>query len=52
MALIKAKEPWRAGEAGGSPCVVEWVTRIRVGETDELHAYLGPILLCNRCLVQ
>jgi hypothetical protein len=34
MALIKAKEPWRAGEAGGSPRVVERVARIRVRERD------------------
>jgi hypothetical protein len=34
MALIKAKEPWRVGEAGGSPRVAERVTRIRVRETD------------------
>jgi hypothetical protein len=34
MALIKAKEPWRVGEAGGSPRVVEQVARIRARETD------------------
>jgi hypothetical protein len=34
MALIKAKEPWCAGEAGGSPRVAERVAQIRAGETD------------------
>jgi hypothetical protein len=36
MTLIKVKEPWRAGEVGGSPHVVERVTQIRAGETDVL----------------